>query len=366
MGYTDPWFCYHPRSAEQEEGLTAKRLLKRAHRSARAFGAVVRGLLAKHHPILVHIIPMRRCNLSCAYCNEYDAVSNPVPIDVMLRRVDLLGGLGTAMITVSGGEPLMHPQLEAMIARMRRRGIIASIITNGYLLSPDRIRALNHAGLDYLQISIDNLEPDETSMKSLRLLEPKLKWLAEYAEFGININSVVGAGFKSPEDALVIARRARALGFTSSIGILHDGRGQLRKLGEREMAVYEELKKLGSKGDARVNAAFQDNLARGLPNKWSCRAGSRYLYVDEDGMVSYCSQWRGVPGIPLEEYTRATVRREYDTSKPCAPYCTINCVQRVGLFDNWRAPQTLRAVMKRPAAAAAPAAHAPGQQVAAG
>jgi MoaA/NifB/PqqE/SkfB family radical SAM enzyme len=250
------------------------------------------------------------------------------------------------MITVSGGEPLMHPQLEAMVARMRRRGIVASLITNGYLLSPDRIRALNAAGLDYLQISIDNLEPDEISMKSLRLLEPKLKWLAEHAEFGVNINSVVGAGIKNPEDALVIARRALELGFTSSIGILHDGKGQLRRLGEREMGVYEGLKRLGSRGDARVNALFQDNLARGKPNDWRCRAGSRYLYVDEDGLVSYCSQWRGLPGVPLREYTRGDVQREYDTAKPCAPYCTINCVQRVAIFDNWRAPQSAWATLR--------------------
>ena len=328
----------------------------------RTAAQIVRALACRHHPLLVHLIPMRRCNLSCAYCNEYDTVSSPVPLDDMLHRVDLLAALGTAMITVSGGEPLMHPQLEAMVTRMRKRGIIASLITNGYLLSPERIRALNEAGLDYLQISIDNLEPDETSMKSLRLLEPKLKWLAEHAEFGININSVVGAGIKNPEDALVIARRARALGFTSSIGLLHDGRGQLRRLGDRGMAVYEELKRLGSRGNARVNAVFQDNLARGLPNTWSCRAGSRYLYVDEDGIVSYCSQWRGVPGVPLEDYTSGQLRREYVTAKPCAAYCTINCVQRVALFDNWRSPQTLRAVMK-PRRAPPAAARAPEKQV---
>lgn len=141
----------------------------------RAVTQTARAFLHRDHPLLVHLIPMRRCNLSCAYCNEYDTVSNPVPLEVMLERIDLLAGLGTAMVTVSGGEPLMHPELEAMVARMRERGIIASLITNGYLLSPDRIRTLNDAGLDYLQISIDNLEPDETSMKSLRLLEPKLK-----------------------------------------------------------------------------------------------------------------------------------------------------------------------------------------------
>jgi len=58
----------------------------------------------------------------------------------------------------------------------------------------------------------------------------------------------------------------------------------------------------------------------------------------------------------LREYTREVVRREYATRKPCAPYCTINCVQRVALFDNWRSPQTLRAPMKRPGHAPAPVA----------
>jgi MoaA/NifB/PqqE/SkfB family radical SAM enzyme len=305
----------------------------------------VRALVDTQHPILVHLVPMRRCNLACAYCNEYDAVSQPVPLEIMLRRVDKLADLGTAMITVSGGEPLMHPELDAMIARMGQRGMISSLITNGYYLSPDRIHRLNDAGLDFLQISIDNVEPDEVSLKSLRLLEPKLRWLAEHATFGVNINSVVGAGIKNPEDALRVARRARELGFTSTVGILHDGRGQLEPLGERELAVYHALKSFGSRGDARLNAAFQDNLAFGRPNDWSCRAGARYLYVDEHGAVHYCSQMRGVPGVPLESYGPADIAREYVSRKACAPYCTINCVQRVGLFDNWRAPQTADARM---------------------
>lgn len=332
-----------------------KSLARRAHRTARVWTRIAWGFLDRRHPVLVHLIPMRRCNLSCTYCNEYDAVSEPVALDLMLRRVDRLGELGTSMITLSGGEPLMHPGLDDIVRRMRERGIVASLITNGYYLSRERIERLNRAGLDYLQISIDNVEPDTVSLKSLRLLEPKLKWLAEYAEFGVNINSVVGGGIKTPEDALVVARRARELGFTSTIGILHDGKGQLRALGEREMRVYEELKTLGSRGDARVNSIFQDNLARGLPNRWSCRAGARYLYVDEAGLVHYCSQMRGVPGIPLEEYGPADLDREYATPKACAPFCTINCVQRVALFDNWRHPQTARPPRVTSTASAPPA-----------
>jgi MoaA/NifB/PqqE/SkfB family radical SAM enzyme len=330
------------------------RLIKR---SARVLGKALHALADQTHPVLAHIIPMRRCNLSCTYCNEYDAISKPVPLDLMLRRVDQLADLGTSMITVSGGEPLMHPDLDDMIARMRTRGMIASLITNGYYLNQERIERLNRAGLDYLQISIDNVEPDAVSLKSLRLLEPKLQWLADHAEFGVNINSVVGSGIENPEDALAVARRARELGFTSTIGILHDGKGQLRALTEREMKVYEELKTFGSRGDARVNALFQDNLARGKPNDWSCRAGSRYLYVDEEGLVHYCSQMRGVPGIPLEDYSRADLVREFGAKKACAPYCTINCVQRVAVLDNWRSPQTANArLVAKPVPARAPVA----------
>jgi hypothetical protein len=88
----------------------------------------------------------------------------------------------------------------------------------------------------------------------------------------------------------------------------------------------------------RINA-FQDNIAQGLSNDWRCRAGARYLYICEDGLVHYCSQQRGYPGVPLATYTRDDMRREYLTEKSCAPHCTVSCVHQVSIFDNWRAPQ---------------------------
>jgi hypothetical protein len=71
-------------------------------------------------------------------------------------------------------------------------------------------------------------------------------------------------------------------------------------------------------------------------NDWSCRAGSRYLYVCEDGLVHYCSQQRGAPGIPLEKYTSQDLEREYQSVKPCAPFCTISCVHQVSMIDQFR------------------------------
>lgn len=299
---------------------------------------ISKALASTDHPLLAHIIPMRRCNLACTYCNEFDDFSKPVAIEEMYKRIDKLGALGTSVVTISGGEPLMHPELDDVIRRIRANGMIAGLITNGYLLVPERIQRLNRAGLEWLQISIDNVNPDEVSKKSLKVLDKKLQLLAEYADFHVNINSVVGGGITHPQDALVIGKRAVELGFTSTIGIIHDATGQLQPLGDEERRIYHEMQALEKSSFTRVNK-FQDNIAKGLPNDWRCRAGARYLYICEDGLVHYCSQQRGYPGIPLEQYTIEDVRREYLTEKGCAPQCTVSCVHQVSIFDSWRAPQ---------------------------
>jgi MoaA/NifB/PqqE/SkfB family radical SAM enzyme len=299
---------------------------------------IAKGLWSTDHPVMAHIIPMRRCNLSCSYCNEYDNVSKPVPIETMFERIDKLGALGTTVVTISGGEPLLHPELDDVIGRIRSIGAIAGMITNGYLLTADRIQRLNRAGLDHMQISIDNVRPDDVSKKSLKVLDKKLQLLAEHADFHVNINSVVGGGIHYPQDALVIGRRALQLGFTSTVGIIHDGDGQLRPLSGVEREVFHKMKRLEKSGYSRFNG-FQKNIAEGKPNNWRCRAGARYLYICEDGLVHYCSQQRGYPAKPLRDYTVQDIRREFVTEKGCAPHCTVSCVHQTSYMDFWRAPQ---------------------------
>jgi MoaA/NifB/PqqE/SkfB family radical SAM enzyme len=299
---------------------------------------IAKGLVSTDHPVQAQIIPMRRCNLACTYCSEYDDFSDPVPLAEMHVRVDKLAELGTTLIVISGGEPLLHPDLDEIIRRIRSHGMIAGLITNGYLLVPDRIQRLNRAGLDHLQISIDNVMPDEVSNKSLKVLDKKLQWLQEHADFHVNINSVIGAGVKNQRDALTVAHRALDLGFSSTVGIIHDDSGQLKPLSNDAQAVFHEIRKLSKLSYARLNG-FQEKIALGQPNEWRCRAGARFLYICEHGLVHYCSQQRGFPGIPLAQYTRDDVRREFLTEKSCAPHCTVSCVHQTSRMDFWRAPQ---------------------------
>ena len=317
--------------------------LTRRVRQARMLASAFRH---PHRPVNVHLIATRRCNLSCTYCNEFDRVSPPVSAADLIRRIDRLADLGAGIVTISGGEPLLNPDLEAAVARIRARGMIATLITNGYLLTRGRVQGLNAAGLDHLQISIDNVTPDEVSKKSLKVLDRKLQLLAAHARFDVAVNAVVGAGTERSEDALVIAERARSLGFSVTAGIIHERGGELRPLGERQRVVVERIARLqDSRFDVASYSRFQRNLADGRPNDWHCGAGARYLYVCEDGLVHWCSQQRGHPGIPLEWYSNVDLEREHAVVKSCAPYCTIGCVHRVAQLDELRADPagTLRA-----------------------
>ena len=330
--------------------IRARRRIRKAGRVLRQVRMFARAMQDSRHPILAQIVPVRRCNLACAYCNEFDDFSSPVPTEQMLRRIDRLADLGTAIITLSGGEPTLHPQLDVIIRRIRERGSIATLLTNGLLLSPELIRRLNRAGLDHVQISIDNVLPDEISKKSLKGLSKRLEWLAEYADFDVSINSVVGSGIRDPEGAVQVAERAHSLGFAGTVGIIHDHTGQLRPLDEAQRSVVDRI--LGM-NDSLFSFAhydrFQENISRGLANSWHCRAGGRYLYICEEGLVHYCSQQRGRPGIPLESYSMSDLEREAMRPKACAPLCTISCVHQTAMLDSFREQpgETLAGILAR-------------------
>jgi hypothetical protein len=113
----------------------------------------------------------------------------------------------------------------------------------------------------------------------------------------------------------------------------------LKPLGAEERGVWDKVRNLTRRSYSRFNH-FQEAIANGKTNDWRCRAGGRYLYICENGLVHYCSQQRGYPGVPLSGYLTADVKREFLTEKSCSPSCTISCVHQVSYIDHWRAPQT--------------------------
>lgn len=291
------------------------------------------------------MVVTRRCNLSCGYCNEYDDHSPPVDTTELIRRVDAVADAGTVVLTLTGGEPLLHPDLGRIVRHAVSSGLVCTTITNGYTITRRRIDELNHAGLTLLQVSIDNLEPNEMSQKSWTRLKDRLKLLREHAHFKITVNAVLGSC--SPGELRRLSREAREMGFYMTVGLMHDARGQLDAglLGSDLDALYQEIRSLRRKSlFHRIGEGWERKVIRERTAPWKCRAGGRYLYVDENGGVSYCSQRRGEPGIPLDAYTKEDRKRESHTPKGCENRCTISCVRRASAIDSLRSQKCRAAV----------------------
>ncbi|MCP4444082.1 MAG: radical SAM protein [Myxococcales bacterium] len=300
----------------------------------RALLGVVGAAIDPRRPVLANLIVTRRCNLSCAYCYEYDKTSPPVCTATLKWSIDHLRRLRVVFVTLTGGETLLHPELPELVAYVRERGMTPLMNTNGYLLTRDRIKALGDAGLYGMQISIDNLTPNETTKKSLKTLLPKLRLLADHAAFRVRVSTVLGAG--SPDEAIMVARTALELGFEAKCQLARDEEGALVPLDSRSLQVYEEIRRMGRRSPRYLSEDFQTRLIQHGQVAWKCRAGARYFHVCENGLVHFCSSRHGCPGKPLAEYAEADIRKAFHTPKGCSSTCTQPYAHQISRLDSLR------------------------------
>lgn len=288
----------------------------------------------KYAPFFTQLVVIRKCNLSCTYCNEFDKTSDPVPLDILKQRAGKLKDLGTFAICLTGGEPTMHPDLFELIryCRYDLKFFKTSIITNGYYLTPELIQKLNDAGLQDMQISIDGVKPNDVTVKVLNALRKRLKFLQEHARFHVVVSGVVGAC--PPEESFEVIQFAKSMGFRPRILLIHDHHGQV-KLNEEELKVYYRIKKMIPKSFYEISD-YRDRIIRTGSAPFKCRAGSRYLYVDENGIVSWCSQTRDVFRKDLMSYSFKDLREQFHSYKTCQDKCTLGCVRSASAYDGWR------------------------------
>ncbi|HET7788955.1 MAG TPA: radical SAM protein [Myxococcales bacterium] len=287
----------------------------------------------RYGPFLAHLVIIRRCNLSCGYCNEYDDHSPPVPYEVLERRLRKLRALRTWMLCMTGGEPTLHPDLPRLVRRATELGFRRrQIITNGYRLTRRLVEALNDAGLSDLQISVDGVKRNPTTVKVLDPLRGRLRTLARTARFKVVVSAVIGSA--PPAEALEVVRFARAEGLTPRIILLHDGSGRLQLSGE-DRAAYREVKQmLGRAG--RESGDYRQRLLDQGAAPFRCRSGARYLYVDEHGQVHWCSQTIPMFTKDLLSYSLDDLRQQFHAQKPCSAGCTVGCARTASSYEEWR------------------------------
>jgi MoaA/NifB/PqqE/SkfB family radical SAM enzyme len=298
----------------------------------------------RHGPFHVQLVVIRRCNLSCAYCNEFDDHSDPIPAEVLERRIDRIAELGTLAIEFTGGEPLMHPELPRLIAYATQKGFVQrKMITNAYLISPDKIEELNRAGLTHMQISLDGAKPNDVTVKVLKPLERKLEHVKKHADFLVTLSGVIGAAPAS--EVREVIEFAEKNGFRPRVLLIHDGDGQFKLSKEEQELFWEVEAKLGARWKQAWN--YRGRLLEHGKAPFKCRAGSRYLYVDEHGMVRWCSQTREVWGKDLMAYGWDDLEQQFNTVKSCNEQCTVGCVRNNSKVDEWRPQKLIPALSRR-------------------
>jgi MoaA/NifB/PqqE/SkfB family radical SAM enzyme len=281
----------------------------------------------------VQMVATRKCNLSCGYCDEWDKTSKPVGKDQLIEQIDHLAKLGLFSVVFTGGEPLLNPDLMDVIRYATKKVGWVGLISNGYLINEKIVRKFNALGINGLQLSIDGVNPSKMTVKVMKYLLPKLEMLSRLAKFPVNINAVIGS--TNPEEALEVLRTARRLKLKSTIGLIHNNRGQL-KLNSNQREVYREAARMIDK-PWWARRSFEERLIKFGEDDFKCRSGCRYLYVDEFGMARFCSQQKDLYQKPVRELTLADLKENFVSKKPCTRTCTVGCVRSASLVDWWRA-----------------------------
>lgn len=103
-----------------------------------------------------------RCNLKCRHCyqdSEHSALSDELTIDEKFNLIDQMGAAHMPMLAFSGGEPTISKDLLPMVRRASGYGMHLTIATNGTTMTPKLAGELAEAGLRYVEISLDSVDP---------------------------------------------------------------------------------------------------------------------------------------------------------------------------------------------------------------
>ncbi len=274
-----------------------------------------------YRPLDVKIKLVWTCNLRCGMCPHWrEPGEKPLAIDAFMALVDDLAELGCRRIHLSGGEPTLRPDLEALVAHAAGRGLRVAMTTNATRLDAARAQALVAAGLRQANVSID--APDAAVHDLIRGVPGAFD--RAVAGFGhlrdvlpagrLRVNTVVSAA--NWEAMPAMARYVRALGADRwNLMPMDEAFPELRRLDAEEVrawnarigpavwAAVQGTALLDGEAAAypfgrtarEVRAASTGGYAGGFYAGRGCLAPFTHAYVDHLGRVSVCCMLPNAP-----------------------------------------------------------------------
>ncbi|MCL2646059.1 MAG: radical SAM protein [Phycisphaerales bacterium] len=273
-------------------------------------------------PIYALLKVTDRCNSQCEYCGhagKMDKIED-ASTELLQDVLDQLAEVGCVSVNFTGGEPMLRPDLPALVKYARARGLFPILLTNGLLLRK-RSSELQHSGLGMIIVSVDSVRPDTyQSIRGVNLapvldgIEAILVYPEEDRPI-ITATTVVTSKNIDHLDEVVSWFSERGIGVKLT-PYHHHGRWEDDHLSPRDLEKYQAaingLKRLKESGCGVINSqAYLDNFPgfnfdRNIPTGFRCYSGYTTLYIDPALNVRSC--WSA--GLPVAGNLRKSRLKE--------------------------------------------------------
>jgi len=253
-----------------------------------------------------------KCPLRCVYCSnplDYGRHERELDTATWIRVLQEAEELGVVQLNLTGGEPLVRADLEALIAEARRLDLYTNQITSGIPLRRERLVRFRELGLDNVQISIqDTSAPASDRIAGLRSFDRKLEiagWVKELG-FPLTLNTVLHRdNLDRVEQVVALAERLGAdrleLANAQYVGWALTNRDALlptRAQLERARAVAAEARRR-LRGRMEILFVTPDYYAE-FPKACMDGWGRRFIVISPDGLVLPCHAAHTLPGLEFE------------------------------------------------------------------
>jgi len=251
---------------------------------------------------IVNFTVTNGCNASCVYCSFHrNRPFDTVALDDARRAIDFLADRGVGVLSLTGGEPFLNPELPSIVRHAKGRGLIVLTGTNGSMLDESTLRELRDAGLDAMWISYESADRETFERnRGVPGLEDRIReGLQACADIGLRTFCIALIN-RSMGDVRPFCARLRDMGFTAvkfdypmsfplESSYLGWSDSPLLKLtgDEMERVVRQviELKRERGRRTLRVINPVQGLLGaiehyHGRAPAFRCTAGDKVLYMD--------------------------------------------------------------------------------------
>lgn len=293
-----------------------------------------------------------RCDFKCQICDFWKTAHRPED-ELTLDQVRLIGRklnqLGTLIISLAGGEPLVREDLSAIIAVLRDAGHFPIMITNGWHVDGARAREVMSAGLQEVSVSVDYRDPARHDAqrgrpgsweRAIAALELLRRTRADPRQRVHMISVLMDDNLEEVEP---LVKLARELGVTYMLSLYSYNRGQKPRRAP-EAAVTRRLLELKERYPEFVTlTTYLEKLDRAIAEGGigDCRAGQLLLNIDPRGNVARCTERLDSPvGNILRDDIALLRRRLLDATRAQAcRECWTSCR---GFAESMRQPPRLR------------------------